>query len=266
MTVIQPLPPPRPPGRVATAAQWILFITLLGSIIYVVVQLVTATGTPDETGERSRSDYVLMLAQCAGGLIVMFLPALATRRFQVSVPSGMQISYFVFLYAAIYLGEVRSFYYRIPYWDSLLHFFSGAMLGVLGFHLVRVLNDAEKRRIILGPGFVAFFAFCFAVTCGAVWEIYEYALDGLLGTNMQKVVTATGEVMVGRDALHDTMTDLILDATSALAVTLVGYLGLRRTLWKEAHAALPEQTPDASQSAPAPAAQSAEDRTVDQLG
>ena len=140
------------------------------------------------------------------------------------------------------------------------------MLGVLGFHLVRVLNDAEKRRIILGPGFVAFFAFCFAVTCGAVWEIYEYALDGLLGTNMQKVVTATGEVMVGRDALHDTMTDLILDATSALAVTLVGYLGLRRTLWKEAHAALPEQTPDASQSAPAPAAQSAEDRTVDQLG
>ena len=238
MTVIPPLPPPRPPGRVARAARWALFIALAGSIIYVVVGLATATGTPDETGERSRSDYVLMLVQCAGGLVVMFLPTLATRRLQVSVPTGMQVSYFVFLFAAIYLGEVRSFYYRFPFWDSLLHFFSGAMLGVLGFHLVRVLNDAEKRRIVLGPGFVAFFAFCFAVTCGAVWEIYEFSLDGLLGTNMQKTTTATGQVLVGRDALADTMTDLILDAAAALAVTLAGYAGLRRTLARRERSAL----------------------------
>jgi hypothetical protein len=58
------------------------------------------------------------------------------------------------------------------------------------------------------------------------------------------------------------MTDLILDATSALAVTLAGYVGLRRTLWKEAHAALPAQTPDGSGSA---VAQPAEERTADQL-
>ncbi len=238
MTVITPPPPVRPPGRAATVAQWILFLALVGSIVYVTIQLARASGTSDAIGERARSDYVLMLAQCAGGLIVMFLPAVLGRKFQIAVPSAMQVSYFVFLYAAIYLGEVRAFYYRFPFWDSLLHFFSGAMLGVLGFHLVRVLNDAEKRRIVLSPGFVAFFAFCFAVTCGAVWEIYEFTLDGLLGTNMQKVTTADGEVLAGRDALRDTMTDLILDATAALAVTLAGYVGLRRTLARRERSAL----------------------------
>lgn len=216
-------------AQVARIAQALLFVTLAGSVVYTAIHLSWAPEASADPSIRVRTDYILMLLQCTGGLIVMFLPAIIHRRWAITVPSAMQIAYFVFLYAAIYLGEVRSFYYRFPLWDSILHFLSGVMLGTLGFFLVQLLNDSERRRVSLSPAFVAFFAFCFAVTCGAVWEIYEFTIDSLFGTNMQKVVTDTGEVMVGHAALVDTMTDLILDTTAALVVSVAGYLTLQRT-------------------------------------
>ncbi len=215
--------------RIAGISQGLLFVTLAASVVYIAVHLGSAPLSSTEPGTRVRSDYALMLIQSAGGLIVMFLPTFINRRFALHIPHGMQIAYFVFLYFAIYLGEVRSFYYRFPSWDVVMHFFSGAMLGALGFLLVRLLSDAEHARVTLSPSFVAFFAFCFALACGALWEIWEFAIDGLFGTNMQKFVTDTGEVLIGREALRDTMEDLITDAIAALMVTLIGYLGLRRS-------------------------------------
>lgn len=215
--------------RLAAISQALLFVTLVASVIYVAVQLGSAPLSSTEPGVRVRSDYALMLIQSAGGLIVMFLPTFVNRRLALHVPHGMQIAYFVFLYFAIYLGEVRSFYYRFPSWDVVMHFFGGAMLAALGFLLVGLLSEAERPRITLSPNFVAFFAFCFALACGAVWEIWEFTIDGLFGTNMQKFITDTGEVLVGREALRDTMEDLITDAAAALAVTLVGYLSLRHS-------------------------------------
>ena len=214
---------------IAAIAQAVLFVTLVASIVYIVINLSSAPDSSSEPGVRVRSDYALMLIQSAGGLIVMFLPSFVNRRLALHVPHGMQIAYFVFLYFAIYLGEVRNFYYRFAYWDVVMHFFSGAMLGAVGFLLVRLLSDAEHTRVQLSPRAVAFFAFCFALACGAVWEIYEFTIDGLFGTNMQKFLTDTGEALVGREALADTMEDLITDAVAALAVTLIGYLALRRS-------------------------------------
>jgi hypothetical protein len=67
----------------------------------------------------------------------------------------------------------------------------------------------------------------FAVLSGVVWEIYEFTADGLLGTNMQKFMRYGGEVMVGRDALLDTMYDLIIDLVSAALVGVFGYFSLK---------------------------------------
>ena len=212
----------------ARIIQAILFLTLVGSVIYIIIKLVTAPDISADASVRQKSDYVLMLVQSSGGLIVMFLPAFVNRRFAIAIPSAMQILYFVFLYAAIYLGEVRDFYYRFAFWDDLLHLLSGMMLAVLGFFLVRLLNDSEHRQVRLSAGFVAFFAFTFAVASGAIWEIYEFTIDGLLNTNMQKYATESGMQFVGRDALTDTMGDLIMDTMAALFISLIGYASLQR--------------------------------------
>ena len=45
-------------------------------------------------------------AAMPSGLAAMFLPALLEHRIKVVIPSRMLIAYVLFLYGAIYLGEV----------------------------------------------------------------------------------------------------------------------------------------------------------------
>lgn len=207
----------------------VVLILLALSVVYAIYMLFTApTGIADTEYEKVKSDYVLMLLQCTVGVIIIFVPSFIERRFSVDIPDKMEVLYFVFLFAAIYLGEVRDFYYRVPHWDVILHAISGAMLGALGFVIVNFFNDSEKTSNHLSPILVTLFAFCFALTAGTVWEIYEFLADGILGTNMQKFITADGTVLVGRDAVTDTMKDLIVDAVSSLVVCVFGYFTLRK--------------------------------------
>lgn len=220
----------RKKGRAERWLFWILLVTLAFSLVYAVVRVVVTPPGPvgPEEFAKTRSDYVLMLIQCMLGLGVMFLPSLLEKRWRIVIPSAIVIMYFVFLYAAIYLGEFRSFYFLVPKWDLILHSFSGLMLGALGFSVVNLLNQSDKISLSLSPLFVALFAFCFAIACGVIWEFYEYTLDGLLHLNMQKFMLEDGTLLVGRAALADTMEDLLVDAGGALIMSVVGYLSLKR--------------------------------------
>lgn len=204
-----------------------VLLTLLGSLVWVAVTMARAPVETSEAHVRVKSDYVLMLLQCLVGVLAMGLPALLRKKWGLHIPSRMMILYVVFLYASIYLGEVRNFYYRIPHWDNILHGFSGLMLGALSFSVIRLLNKSERVPLTLSPAFVAVFTFCFAVTVGVVWEVYEFAADGLLGTNMQKFGPWDGAAFEGRAALRDTMIDLIVDSLGALVMALIGYVSLK---------------------------------------
>jgi len=210
-----------------------LFVTLILSVIYSFVRIFTTPDVPagGSSYAHGRSDYILMFIQCLLGLVVLSLPSIVGRKWKVTIPNFIYIMYYIFLYCAIFLGEVLDFYYVIPHWDTILHFFSGAMLGALGFILVSWLNDSKDVHVTLSPIFVALFAFCFALTCGAVWEIYEYVFDGLLGLNMQKFITAEGAVLAGHEALSDTMKDIIVDALSAFLMASIGYSRLKADKW-----------------------------------
>jgi hypothetical protein len=105
--------------------------------------------------------------------------------------------------------------------------FSGGMLGALGFSVVVLLNNTDRVSINLSPAFVAVFSFCFAVTIGVFWEVYEYTFDGIFGLNMQKFALQNGTLLVGREALADTMNDLIIDITGAGIITFLGYVSLK---------------------------------------
>lgn len=206
----------------------LLFISLLLSIGFIIIKMVkTPSVISEDAYAKVRSDYVLMLLQCILGIIVMFIPSFVEHKLSIDIPNNMEITYFIFLYCAIYLGEVRNFYYLIPYWDVILHAFSGAMLGALGFSLVCYFNDTDFFEINLSPFFIALFAFCFALAAGVVWEIYEFLADSLIGTNMQKFIIADGTVLVGHAALKDTMKDLIVDAISSLIITIIGYCTIK---------------------------------------
>ena len=213
----------------AKAVFLLVLATLIGSCVYAIVGVVSAPAgpVPGVEHEKIKSDYALMIVQCVLGIVVMFLPSALERKLRIAIPGFMYDMFVVFLYAAIYLGEIRSFYYRIPHWDLILHGFGGLMLGALSFSVIALLNDAEKVKVNLSPTFVAVFAFCFAVAMGVVWEFYEFAVDGLLGLNMQKFALEDGQALVGRQALVNTMNDLIVDAAGAIVMSAVGYVSVK---------------------------------------
>ncbi|MDD6872716.1 MAG: hypothetical protein PUD68_07765, partial [Clostridiales bacterium] len=50
--------------------------------------------------------------------------------------------------------------------------------------------------------------------------------DGLFGLNMQKYMTDKGVMLIGHEALTDTMKDIIVDAISAAAISIVGFFSI----------------------------------------
>lgn len=211
------------------AFNYFVMLSLIFSIVFIVIAMTLAPTELDPTRpfERLKSEYVLMLLQCIVGVFAMLLPGMLKKKINLEIPSSMMLLYTLFLYCAIYLGEVRSFYYNVPHWDSILHTFSGAMLGALGFSFINFLNKTEKVPMNLSPLFVAVFAFCFAITMGVIWEFYEFFADSLLRTNMQKFALENGENLIGRMALMDTMKDLIVDAVGAVVMSIIGYISLK---------------------------------------
>lgn len=198
-------------------------------IIFIIYKIIVSpiSNTENIEGVRVKADYLLMLTQCIMGIIAFFLPNVITKKTKIVIPNNMYIAYILFLYGSVFLGEVRNYYYKVPNWDIILHAFSGAMLGALGFSFINILNKHDEVHVKMDPGFVAFFAFGFAISLGVVWEIYEFFADGLLGLNMQKFALENGTQLVGREAVADTMVDLIVDAIGAFIMTLIGYISLK---------------------------------------
>lgn len=212
--------------------KWIggfVFISLGAATLFLLIAIIVAPAVQDpmQPYERIKSDYVLMFIQCLLGLVAMLLPSAVQKKFKISIPSNMLLLYTIFLYAAIYLGEVKSYYYNVSNWDTILHTFSGGMLGAIGFSFVSLLNEEKEVPMELSPAFVAVFAFCFAMTLGVIWEVYEFSFDGLLGLNMQKFAFESGEPLIGRFALIDTMKDLIVDGVGAFVICVIGYISLK---------------------------------------
>jgi hypothetical protein len=143
-------------------------------------------------------------------LVVTLLPLIVGRRLRLYIPPEFEGLTVLFVFASLFLGEVRGYYARFWWWDIALHTASGFLLGILGFLLVYVLNERKEIELHMKPGFVALFAFMFALGLGALWEIFEFAMDASFGLNMQKGLT-------------DTMWDLIVDAIGALVISVLGY-------------------------------------------
>ncbi|MGD2047683.1 MAG: hypothetical protein PVJ80_03120 [Gemmatimonadota bacterium] len=144
-------------------------------------------------------------------VLVTLAPVALGRRFHVFIPPEFEVLAIVFVFASLFLGEIRDYYTRFWWWDAVLHTASGFLLGILGFLLVHVLNEKEEIELHMRPAFVAFFAFVFAVGIGAIWEIFEFGMDQLFGLNMQK------------SGLVDTMWDMIVNTIGAATIAVMGY-------------------------------------------
>ena len=150
-----------------------------------------------------------------GILLLTLVPAFIRNSYRVYLPVEFDLLTVLFVFASLFLGEIRSYYERFWWWDALLHTWAGLLTGLLGFILVYVLNREQRASLTLSPLFVGLFSFAFSMAIGAVWEVFEFAMDGAFGLNMQK------------SGLVDTMWDLIVNMAGALVVSVAGVFYVR---------------------------------------
>jgi hypothetical protein len=145
-------------------------------------------------------------------LMLSLAPVVISRWANVTVPGSFIVGIVLFVGGTLFLGEVFDFYERYWWWDVAMHGSSAIAFGLTGFVLIFMMFQGDR---FAAPAFgVAAFAFCFAVSVGAAWEIFEFAMDQVFGFNMQK------------SGLNDTMGDLIVDAIGAGIGATAGYLYL----------------------------------------
>lgn len=148
-----------------------------------------------------------------GTLLLTFVPIYSGRWLHIDLPIGFVGAIAAFLCATLLLGEVGDFYEKYWWWDIALHVGSAIGLGFLGVILILILVKGDK--LSAAPITVSFFAFCFAVMVGVLWEIFEFSLDQIFGLNTQ------------RSGLVDTMWDLIVDCLGAAIGGSVGFVYLK---------------------------------------
>ena len=160
----------------------------------------------------------------------------------------------IFIFAAEILGELACFYVTVPLWDKALHTVSGFIYAAVGYSMADILNRDHRVSFRLSPVFLALVAFCFSMTIGALWEIFEFSVDRLFMKDMQKdtivsaitsvtldptrrniPITISGitDVAVNGESLglggyldiglYDTMGDLIVNLIGALVFSVIGF-------------------------------------------
>ena len=147
-----------------------------------------------------------------GTLMLTLAPIFFARRFHIYVPRGFMGMIILFIFATLFLGEVDDFYERYWWWDLALHGGSAIGFGLIGFVAMFMLFQGD--RFAAPPLAIGLFAFCFAMSIGGLWEIFEYLMDQAFGTNMQK------------SGIDDTMGDLMVDALGGFIGAGAGVLYL----------------------------------------
>ena len=191
---------------------------------------------------------------CVLTLVLLLIPSLIQINLKIELPTALEITILVFIFAAEILGEIQSYYIKFPFWDTVLHTINGFLMAAIGFALVDILNRSKKFSIQLSPVFLAIVAFCFSMTIGVIWEVFEYGMDQFFGLDMQKDTVIQGfssvlldptksnipvpvqditEVLInGRDlglggyldiGLIDTMNDLFVNFVGAVLFSIIGY-------------------------------------------
>jgi len=198
------------------------------SVIYLVsVYAIGYSWLPFVTIDAASSELTLSLIQCLLGMAALHLPMLLTRLTKIKLPDALCACFYIFILCGTVLGEMFSLYYRISVWDSLLHFGSGIMCGMLGGILCADFLRKKKCVKMITPAFIAAAVVCFSICIGVFWEIYEFTFDSILGLNMQKCFLEDGTALAGQAGITDTMKDLIVDTLGALVAAVGSFLSIK---------------------------------------
>lgn len=110
-------------------------------------------------------------------------------------------------------GELHGFFSGLWWWGILISLLASIVLGLASLSVVYVLS--KKLGFVNNFVLVSILVFSFTLTLGVFWETFEFFLDLIIGSGLQK-------------GLIDTMQDIIINIFGALIISLAGGFYLSR--------------------------------------
>lgn len=152
------------------------------------------------------------------GIFLIALPFLFEIIFKKELPISLIIGFYVFVYSAQIFGSAYHGYNLLPWFDTAVHGFSAFLVAMFVAYLFKPALDNLN----------IWYQLLFIIACGALvgvlWEIIEFCGDSWFGMNNQHFKDDSG-ILVGQEALKDTMVDLISDmigvSVGAIAVVFM---------------------------------------------
>ena len=188
------------------------------------------------TRESSKGRLIFTIIQLLAMLFVLRIPTFIKEIYHFEIPHLLDFVLITFAFSGFILGDVFNFYGRIPYWDSILHTFSGVVIAYVGFIVIEYLDKEYTIPLSVSPLFMSLIVVSVALAIGAIWEIGEYTVDDIFHTNNQQYMESTRSTLYdeddiplqGHEALNDTMKDLMLDLAGAMGVACIEYKQLEK--------------------------------------
>lgn len=134
-------------------------------------------------------------------LILAILP-LISLIIKRDFPPILNFLILILVVLAMDLGNALNFYMRFPFWDVMLHTYFGFVGSTLLYVIFLMAGGKRMNTAVL---LVA--VFLSTMGGGAIWEIFEYVTDALLGKDSQQVWASLD---AGKNPIYDTMADIIV--------------------------------------------------------
>lgn len=205
-----------------------------GGFLITIVASFGSLFVSEELFTKNLLNFILTLALLT---IYIVTKRLYSHKFNY-IPTIYYYGAMMFGFLAYVLGEVYDFYERFPWWDNLLHFSSGVLIGFV----VIVIVDYYQTKFYIRKNlwhdavFTILIASAASISIAVFWEFFEYSWDFYFGGNMQDgFIWTTNLTMAevqshilpsGRfmdKALQDTLFDQFLATCGAAISATINY-------------------------------------------
>ena len=169
-----------------------------------VLTIITLIAYTLMNAERTAFMYVQV---SAAALVTAILPIISTIT-KKKFPPIINVMIMIHVFLASNLGSAMGFYDKFECWDLVMHGYFGFVAALTLYLLLLRWNGDKLNRF-------GFFAMIFLGTLGgaAIWEMFEYTCDTLLGSDAQRVQES---LLLGLSPVKDTMTDIIVAVVGVL--------------------------------------------------
>ena len=86
-------------------------------VVYVVLRMLVILMMILQIFNRNYENVFL----CILTLILLIMPSLVQINLKIELPTALEITILIFIFAAEILGEIQSYYIKFPFWDTVLH-------------------------------------------------------------------------------------------------------------------------------------------------